>query len=81
MFWELLRSVKGLACNEVLCWLAGKVKINDFEWFCLFLWGLWGNRNVRIHRLKVRDVDQLITWVSGLFVEFQSSVSISVPPR
>ncbi|KAL5812419.1 hypothetical protein ACOSQ3_027369 [Xanthoceras sorbifolium] len=41
--------------------------------------GLWGNRNARFHRLKVRDVDQLIAWVSGLLAEFQSSISLLVP--
>ncbi|KAL5749303.1 hypothetical protein ACOSP7_023906 [Xanthoceras sorbifolium] len=53
--------------------------MKDFEWFCLFIWGLWGNRNARFHRLKVKDVDQLIAWVSSLLAEFQSSISLSVP--
>ncbi|KAL5810641.1 hypothetical protein ACOSQ4_027209 [Xanthoceras sorbifolium] len=34
---------------------------------------------LRFHRLKVRDVDQLIAWVSGLLAEFQSSISLLVP--
>ncbi|KAH7557302.1 hypothetical protein JRO89_XS11G0110200 [Xanthoceras sorbifolium] len=55
--------------------LSGKSNGEGFD-SCL---GLWGNRNARFHRLKVRDVDQLIAWVSGLLAEFQSSISLLVP--
>ncbi|KAL5764527.1 hypothetical protein ACOSP7_016880 [Xanthoceras sorbifolium] len=54
--------------------------MKDFEWFCLFFWGLWGNRNAKVHYQKVRAAEDLIAWVSGLLAEFQSTVSISISP-
>ncbi|KAL5850281.1 hypothetical protein ACOSQ4_008294 [Xanthoceras sorbifolium] len=38
LFRKFLREVKDMSCREILCWLAGKVKKRDFEWFFLFVW-------------------------------------------
>ncbi|KAL5834726.1 hypothetical protein ACOSQ4_014223 [Xanthoceras sorbifolium] len=73
-------DLSSLTSREVLWWLAGKVKKKDFEWLCVFVWGQWGNRNAGIHSLKIRDVDQLLAWVSGLLVEFQSSATVLTSP-
>ncbi|KAI9152736.1 hypothetical protein LWI28_000226 [Acer negundo] len=78
VFWELLVSIKGLSCLDMLSWLAVNVKKSELEFVCMLLWGVWFNRNARSHALILRSPNEVVYWVSGLLTEFHSSHKIFI---
>ncbi|KAL5823720.1 hypothetical protein ACOSQ4_021620 [Xanthoceras sorbifolium] len=43
------------------------------EWMCMVLWGIWFNRNAGVHNGVVRSAEVLLSWISGLLVEFKDT--------
>ncbi|KAL5819206.1 hypothetical protein ACOSQ4_023048 [Xanthoceras sorbifolium] len=40
---------------------------------CMVLWGIWFNRNAGVHSGVVRSAEVLLSWISGLLVEFKDT--------
>ncbi|KAK3221039.1 hypothetical protein Dsin_015009 [Dipteronia sinensis] len=52
--WSELGFLKGISCCDVLQRLFNRGWKNDLAFVCMVMWGIWYNRNCRVHGKKVR---------------------------
>ncbi|KAL5754526.1 hypothetical protein ACOSP7_022746 [Xanthoceras sorbifolium] len=60
--WERIELFRGIPRYDVLR-----------GWMCMVLWGIWFNRNAGVHSGVVRSAEVLLSWISGLLVEFKDT--------
>ncbi|KAL5843745.1 hypothetical protein ACOSQ4_009703 [Xanthoceras sorbifolium] len=71
-----------MKCFDLVRWVFSKARRNDFEFFCVILWGIWNDRNNLVHSQKSKSAALVLDHALFLLQEFQtflSSVSSQFP--